>query len=83
MATTEESKTRTPTDSSTLDFLFPLPEHAGSDISPTQNPGVSHISAEALVGLLKRNHEDWHIFFNERGFHKFVIVHVMCTGYTQ
>lgn len=70
--------TPTPTPAKTLDALFPAPFQSGSSFSPTQNPGVTAEAGDALVRLLKDNHEKYHIYFNDRGFHKYVIaLHVI------
>ena len=58
-----------------LDKLFPIATQGGTSFSPTQNPGVSLESAKALSHLLKENHERFHIFFNDRGFHKYGNIH--------
>ena len=36
-------------------------------------PGISAGSTEALRSILKDNHERWHVFFNDHGFHKSVL----------
>lgn len=53
--------------------LFPLP----SFVPPLTNipvprtwPGITTASTAAVQALLKENHEKYHVFFNERGFHK-------------
>ncbi|KAF9445187.1 hypothetical protein P691DRAFT_676137 [Macrolepiota fuliginosa MF-IS2] len=51
------------------DFLFPTPSAPPSVLSPYNWPGVSPGSTQALKEVLKDNHERWHIFFNEKGFH--------------
>jgi len=52
--------------------LFPAPSPPPSTISPTVWPGVSPTSTAALQRVLKDNHQKWHIFFNDKGFHKYV-----------
>lgn len=51
------------------DFLFPNPSSPPSTLSPYHWPGVSPESTQALRDVLKDNHERWHIFFNDKGFH--------------
>lgn len=56
----------------TLDALFPLTVDKPRDSIPFPYPRASAESARTLVKLLKENHEQFHIFFNDRGFHKCV-----------
>lgn len=64
----------------TLDALFPPPFQSGINFSLTQNPGISAEAGNMLVRLLKDNYEKYHIFFNEKGFHKYVTLIVqLCT----
>ncbi|EIN04426.1 hypothetical protein PUNSTDRAFT_108165 [Punctularia strigosozonata HHB-11173 SS5] len=53
-----------------LDELFPsvLPPPT-SHLSPGRWPGIDQSSTTYLANTLKDNHEKWHIFFNDRGFH--------------
>ena len=62
----------TPTPRETLDELFPIPSAptVADAFRPAYHPGHSADSAKSLVKLLKENHERFHIFFNNRGFHK-------------
>lgn len=62
--------TATATPEETLNVLFPLPVQTGTSFSPNQSPGVTAEASIALVALLKDNHDRFHIFFNDRGFHK-------------
>lgn len=57
----------------TLNLLFPLPATSLQPLAPVLTPGQSADSAEALVEILKENHKRFHIFFNDRGFHKYVL----------
>ncbi len=50
--------------------LFPAPSHAPSLHAPSRLPGADDASTKALLDVLKDNHERWHIFFNDMGFHK-------------
>lgn len=55
--------------------LFPAPSVLPlSKIGPSVWPGISPESTASLQAVLKDNHEKWHIFINERGFHKYVAV---------
>lgn len=62
-------------DDDLLSVLFPLPftQTHPSD-APSPLAGVTYQSSEALVKLLKDNHVKWHIFFNDKGFHKYVLL---------
>jgi len=55
-----------------LHDLFPVPSLPVSRLAPKFWPGTTNDSAEALKTVLKDNHERWHIFFDPRGFHKYV-----------
>lgn len=57
---------------SVLEQLFPVPSLPQSALSPSHFPGVSSESTGKLQGVLKDNHTKWHIFFNEKRFHKWV-----------
>jgi hypothetical protein len=57
----------------TLDELFPIPGPPTSDLLPSRWPGVSAASGAALVETLKTNHEKWHLFFNDKKYHKSVV----------
>ncbi|TDL18674.1 hypothetical protein BD410DRAFT_793062 [Rickenella mellea] len=59
-----------------LSDLFPLPVQSGTSYSPTQNPGVTDERGKALVALLKDNHDKFHIFFNEKGYHNHATHHL-------
>jgi hypothetical protein len=52
------------------DILFPDPSPPPSTLSPTTWPGISPEATAVLRRVLKDNHERFHIFFNEKGFHK-------------
>ena len=56
-----------------LDVLFPVPSPAApSPQAPGRLPGVTPESTAALRRTLKENHTKWHIFFNDKRFHKSV-----------
>jgi hypothetical protein len=55
-----------------LDSLFHAPTLPPSVFSPRTFPGIDQTSTEALVRTLSDNHVRWHIFFNYKGFHKYV-----------
>lgn len=61
---------RTP--SHILDALFPLPTTIDSDVAPALHPGASIASAKTLTALLKDDYDRHHIFFDEKGLHKYV-----------
>ena len=64
-ATSEQLKALFPTP----DPDFPTPVVP----NPTRQPGWTHESTEALLNCLRDNHHRWHIFFNEKKFHKCVL----------
>lgn len=55
-----------------LDALFHAPPLPPSAFSPRRFPGIDEPSTEALLKTLSDNHVRWHIFFNYKGFHKYV-----------
>jgi hypothetical protein len=56
-----------------LDALFPAPQPPPSALAPERWPGISPESTDALLRTLRANHEQWHCFFNDKGFHKSVL----------
>jgi len=51
--------------------LFPAPTRfPPSVLSPHALPGTSPEAEQALLEVLKHNHQNNHIFFNDKGFHK-------------
>ncbi|KLO05052.1 hypothetical protein SCHPADRAFT_947215 [Schizopora paradoxa] len=56
--------------------LFPIPSAPPSDV-PTRVFGVSSQSTEILLKCLKDNHEKFHVFFNDRGFHNHTSHHLL------
>jgi len=59
--------------STSIDDLFPIPSSPSSNLIPLHWPGVNPESVAALREVLKDNHERWHAFLNDQGFHKYVI----------
>lgn len=57
-----------------FDFLFPTPAAPPNLAATARLPGITPQTVEALKRVLKDNHERWHIFFNDRRFHKYVFV---------
>ena len=55
-----------------LDMLFHAPPLPPSMFSPRIFPGIDEASTQALIKTLSDNHVRWHIFFNYKGFHKYV-----------
>ncbi|KAH6905273.1 hypothetical protein BKA70DRAFT_1226037 [Coprinopsis sp. MPI-PUGE-AT-0042] len=55
--------------SNPLAARFPTPALGPHALSPPRLPGISPQSTDALKEVLKDNHQRWHIFFNDRGFH--------------
>ena len=56
----------------TLDSLFPTPSLPPSSISPARWAGVTPQTVQVLKRVLKDNHEKWHIYFNDIGYHRYV-----------
>ncbi|KAF8641640.1 hypothetical protein AX16_009866 [Volvariella volvacea WC 439] len=52
--------------------LFPVPSAPPSRLSPRPWPGVTPRSTEKALNLLQENHERWHCYFNEQGFHNHI-----------
>ena len=55
-----------------IDQLFHDPALPPSAICPQRFPGIDPASTDTLIRTLAHNHVSWHIFFNYKGFHKFV-----------
>ena len=57
--------------------LFPVPiqsprsSRQNDPLIPRTWPGVSPLSTTALQSILSDNHKRWHIFLNDRQFHKY------------
>jgi hypothetical protein len=64
-------------DDSELDALFPTPSLPPTVLCPQRYPGCSPASVEALRRVLKDNHIKYHIYFNDKGFHKCVFILVL------
>jgi Questin oxidase-like len=60
-----------------LDILFPSPSPPPSKLSPSILPGNNLQSTSALQRCLRENHEKFHIFFNDQGFHNHTIHHLL------
>jgi hypothetical protein len=54
-----------------LDDLFPIPPPQASAFFPERWPGVSASSTKALLDTVKDDYKKWHVFFNDKGFHKY------------
>jgi hypothetical protein len=59
-----------PSANSTPNVLFPTPSRSPSSLAPTPLPGINYESTSSLLKALKDNHKRWHVFFNDKGFHK-------------
>lgn len=60
-----------------LNGLFPAPAaNLPTPVvkAPIRHAGLSPESTEAVLVNLKENHQRWHIFFNEKHFHKYVLM---------
>lgn len=51
-----------------LERLYPIPLSTGA----VGLPGPTAASSQALLSVLLHNRENNHIFFNDKGFHKYV-----------
>ena len=56
-----------------LNALFPTPSTPPA-LCPQRFPGITLEATSTLLDVLKENHTRWHIFFNEKGHHKYVLV---------
>lgn len=67
-----------PLSASVLDELFPVPSSPQSTLIPIYWPGINLESTATLREILKDNHERWHCFWNNMGFHKYVpVLHLL------
>ena len=64
-------RTMTSTVEEKLDRLYPAPSPSPSVQAPRRLPGSTPESTSTLIKVLKDNHVKWHIFFNDKGFHKY------------
>ena len=64
---------------SEFDFLFPTPAAPPNLAAVARLSGITPQTVEALKRVLKDNHERWHIFFNDRRFHKYVYASLFLT----
>lgn len=58
-----------------LDARFPKPAFLPSSVvpSPVRKAGWTYESTKAVLECLKNNHLRFHCFFNDNGFHKYVL----------
>ena len=64
-----------------LDTIFHAPPLPPSVFSPRTFPGINEASTQALIKTLSDNHVRWHIFFNYKGFHKYVMHQTMLISF--
>ncbi|KAK0242985.1 hypothetical protein EDD85DRAFT_813399 [Armillaria nabsnona] len=57
--------------------LFPTPSSAASILTPAFLPGADADSTLAMQSVLRDNHDKWHIFFNDKGFHNHISHHIL------
>ena len=62
---------------SDFDFLFPTPAAPPNLAAPARLSGITPQTTEALKRVLGDNYERWHIFSNDRGFHKYVLASLL------
>ncbi len=55
-------------DKELLERLYPVPLSTGV----VGLPGPTPASSQALLNVLLHNRENYHIFFNDKGYHKYV-----------
>jgi hypothetical protein len=57
----------------TLDMnaLFPVPPESTLPLVPSRWPGVSASSSSTLIECVKDDFEKYHVFFNDKHFHKY------------
>ena len=53
-----------------LDQLYPIPLSESTGV--VSLPGPTEASARALLNVLLHNRENYHIFFNDKEYHKYV-----------
>ncbi len=53
-----------------LNKLYTIPSHSPSALAPKWCPGVTPESTALLLETLRDNHVKWHMFFNEKHYHK-------------
>ena len=65
---------------SSIEELFPVPSRPDVywDQTPHAPPGVTPESNVKLVEFMRLNDERYHTFFNELGYHKYVLVCRIC-----
>ncbi|EGN97420.1 hypothetical protein SERLA73DRAFT_57794 [Serpula lacrymans var. lacrymans S7.3] len=59
------------------DRLFPQPGPPPSLLSPKRWPGSDPEATTALQEVLTHNNKEWHIFFNDKGFHNHAAHHLL------
>ena len=66
-----------------LDALFCWPSTHTVPVvpGPLRQAGWNHESTREVLALLKDNHRRWHIFFNQKGFHKYVYTPQACGSF--
>ncbi|KAK7060918.1 hypothetical protein VNI00_000651 [Paramarasmius palmivorus] len=65
-------------DNMTQDFdLWPNPALPPSQFSPVRLPGTSPESTKTLREVLRKNHEQWHCFYDELGRHNHISHHTL------
>ena len=59
-----------------IEELFPVPSRSGIywDQTPHSPPGATPESNVKLVEFMRLNDKRYHTFFNELGYHKYVLV---------
>jgi len=59
-----------------VEALYPVPDSSQTIHTPNVSPGASTASAAELQKWLKADAENWHVFFNEKGFHNHLTHHL-------
>jgi hypothetical protein len=63
-----------------LDELFPIPGPPLSPTFPLRWPGITAKSSKALSDSLKQDFLQYHIFFKDETFHKYMLLHTLQTN---
>lgn len=69
-----------PTATSSLDGkALPFSSQPWKNSSGVQFPGITAESKKVAYELLQKNHDNFHIFFNERGLHNHFVHHLLAS----
>lgn len=57
--------------------LFPAPTTLSHHLVPRHYPGSTPASLGVLLSCLEDNHDRWHVYFHEQGFHNHIAHHLL------